>query len=133
VWLSDRGVVVVGHTEAIAELAYYRLQMLGILPFFTHLYALDGELEPHPDPNRDSEQFRPQAGLITFVPKEERKPNPALLQDICSNEGFPFSDGCYVGDSLVRDVAMAKRAGLTAVWARYGTNYPADLWQAVVR
>lgn len=131
--LREQGVVVVGHTEALAELAYQRLEMLGILPFFSHLYALDGQLAPHPDPERDQGRLVPPPGLLTFVPREERKPNPALLKDIYFNERIPGSQACYVGDSLVRDVAMAKRAGVTAVWARYGTRYPADLWQAVVR
>jgi phosphoglycolate phosphatase len=39
----------------------------------------------------------------------------------------------YVGDSLPRDIAMAKQAGVTAAWARYGTQYERRQWQVVVR
>jgi phosphoglycolate phosphatase len=41
-------------------------------------------------------------------------------------------DACYVGDSLIRDVAMAKRADVFAVWARYGTIYDPSLWDLLV-
>lgn len=131
--LFELGVVVVGYTEAMAELAYQRLELLGILPFFSHLYALDGKLEPHPDPDRNLRRLASPPDFLTYIHRDKRKPNPALLQAICSKELISPSQACYVGDSLIRDVAMAKAAGLTAVWARYGTNYPADLWQVVVR
>lgn len=126
-------ILVVGHTEAIAELAFHRLKMLGILPFFTHLYALNGGLEPHPDVERDSEMLKLPPSLVTFVPREEKKPNPTLLRDICSKEGVPVGEAMYVGDSLTRDVAMAKGAGVRAVWARYGTRYSPALWEEIVR
>jgi FMN phosphatase YigB (HAD superfamily) len=132
-YLRSLNVLVVGHTEAIAELAFHRLQILGILPFFTHLYALDGSLEPHPDSERDAGALGLPPALVTFVPSDERKPNPRLLRDICSKEGVPISDTMYVGDSLTRDVSMAKSAGATAVWARYGTRYSSALWSEVVR
>jgi FMN phosphatase YigB (HAD superfamily) len=38
-----------------------------------------------------------------------------------------------VGDSLVRDVSMAKAAGVHAVWARYGLQYDRALWEILVR
>jgi len=34
---------------------------------------------------------------------------------------------------LVRDVAMAKQAGVTAIWARYGTKYDLDHWAYLVK
>jgi hypothetical protein len=33
----------------------------------------------------------------------------------------------------VRDIAMAKDAGVTAVWARYGTKYDPEHWPYLVR
>lgn len=131
--LCNDGVRIVGHTEAIAELAYHRLDKLGIRPFLSHLYALDGKLNPHPDQVRGLELAKPRAGFITFVPRDERKPNPALLRDICARESISPTETWYVGDSLVRDVSMAKAAGVTSVWARYGIRYPADLWRVIVR
>jgi FMN phosphatase YigB (HAD superfamily) len=130
--LRRRSVVVVGHTEAIAINAYYRLSRLDIVDCFQRLYALDGHVIPHPDPRREA-ALSPPEGLVQIVPKSERKPNPLLLQDICSREGFRPSEALYVGDSLTRDISMAKAAGVTAVWAQYGTEYDHRLWRVLVR
>jgi len=130
--LSERGVIIVGHTEAIAVNAYSRLKRLGVVQYFKHIYALQGHLEPHPDPTRNISR-NPPPGLISIVPSRERKPNPALLTDICKRESVPTNQAWYVGDSLTRDVSMAKSAGVKAVWARYGTNYDKRLWNVLVR
>jgi phosphoglycolate phosphatase len=130
--LRKEHVLVVGHTEAIAVNAYSRLRKLGVVEYFHHLYALEAQLEPHPDPNREVAR-QPPPGLISLVPSRERKPNPALLIDICKKEGIHLSEACYIGDSLTRDVSMAKGAGVTAVWARYGTQYNRELWDILVR
>ena len=130
--ISDEGTMIVAHTEAVAIHAYYRLMRLDILKYFKHIYALEGFVEPHPNPSRAAELI-PPPDLIKIVPRNERKPNPELLQDICRREGVRLSDACYVGDSLSRDVSMAKTAGVTAVWARYGTSYDRSLWQSLVR
>jgi FMN phosphatase YigB (HAD superfamily) len=130
--LAEEGAIIVAHTEAVAIHAYYRLMRLDILKYFKHIYALEGFLEPHPNPSRAAELV-PPPGLIKVIPRNERKPNPELLQHICGQEGIRPSDACYVGDSLSRDVSMAKTAGVTAVWARYGTRYEPSLWDILVR
>jgi FMN phosphatase YigB (HAD superfamily) len=81
--------------------------------------------------SHDSRWIDPPEGFVTVVPREERKPNPRLLVDICQHEGIELSSTYYLGDSLVRDVAMAKRAGVTAIWARYGTD--PECWKYLVK
>jgi phosphoglycolate phosphatase len=130
--LSASGVVIIGHTEALAVNAYQRLALLGISRHFTRLYALDGKLIDHPFPNRTRSVPPPRPDLIRTLPASERKPNPAVLLDICGRERVNPIDACYVGDSLIRDVAMAKRADVFAVWARYGTIYDPSLWDLLV-
>jgi phosphoglycolate phosphatase-like HAD superfamily hydrolase len=130
--LRRAGVLIVGHTEAMAENAFFRLRHLGISSRFSALYALEGRVT-----GRDG--LSPAAaaalaeGFIQHVPRSERKPNPRLILDICSREGVSKEDAWYVGDSLTRDVVMAKSAGVKAVWARYGTRYDRGLWDSLVR
>jgi histidinol phosphatase-like enzyme len=87
---------------------------LALLICFHHIYALKGNIRAHPDPKR-GDALRMPEGQLNVVPKEERKPNPELLFDICHREGIRPEDAWYVGDSLIKDVAMANRAGVTAV------------------
>jgi len=130
--LKNEGLIIVAHTEAVAVHAYYRLLRLNVLSCFRHIYALEGNVEPHPDPARGAE-LMPPPDLIREIPRSERKPNPELLRDICNREGVSVEDTFYVGDSLTRDVSMAKTAGVTAIWAKYGTRYDPRLWDSLVR
>jgi phosphoglycolate phosphatase len=130
--LRERGVQVVGYTEANAVNAYFRLQILEIDQFFSRLYATEGWLGPHPLPGRQR-ALPPPDGLIRGLPAKERKPNPTVLMDICSGEGFAREEAVYVGDSLTRDVSMATAAGVMAVWAAYGLDYDKSLWDLLVR
>lgn len=125
--LKAQGVTIVGHTEALEENAIHRLRKLGILDYFKHVYVLDGPLEDHPVPGRRQELAGPP-GVVRRVPQSERKPNPSLLLDICAREGVAPADAVYIGDSLTRDISMAKAAGVIAVWARYGLQYDASHW-----
>jgi phosphoglycolate phosphatase-like HAD superfamily hydrolase len=130
VTLRNADVIIVGHTEAMAVNASFRLKHLGIASYFRRLYALEGRLSSdfvHPPDKPFDENF------IRLVPRAERKPNPRLVHDICEREGCKLDQTWYVGDSLTRDIGMAKAAGVHAVWARYGTHYDRRLWDSLVR
>lgn len=125
--LNNAGVIIIGHTEAMAVNASFRLKHLKIAHFFRRLYALEGRnFARRPDELLNVD-------FIRLVPREDRKPNPRLVHDICELERVRLEQTWYVGDSLTRDVAMAKAAGVRAVWAKYGTHYDRDLWNNLVR
>lgn len=129
--LASDGVIVVGHTEAVVPNAYFRLEKLEVRPFLKHLYALEGSEAPHPKGR--PLHAPPPDGYVRIVPKRDRKPNPALLLDICARENVAPTDAWYVGDSLTRDMSMAKQAGVRAIWARYGTRVNPEDWARLVR
>jgi FMN phosphatase YigB (HAD superfamily) len=128
--LVGDGVMIIGHTEALPVNAFYRLTLLGVAERFSRLYTIEGKTIDHPFPER-LRSF-PSSDLIRTLSPSERKPNPAVLLDICKREGLSPEECLYVGDSLIRDVAMAKQAGVLAVWARYGTRYDVTLWNLLV-
>ena len=130
--LHESGVVIVGHTESIKANAHYRLAKLGIVDRFRRLYVLDSGYPGHPDPERASELCPPE-GFVHVLPRASRKPNPEVLLEICAREGVAPEDAWYVGDSLTRDIGMARAAGVAAIWARYGTSYDPRHWDILVR
>lgn len=130
--LCQQGVKIVGHTEAIVPNAMYRLLKLDLLKYFSRLYALDGSNPQHPIPEHAA-LYEPPPGFVHRVPPEERKPNPRLLIDICTHEQVALAETWYVGDSLTRDISMAKAAGVKAIWAKYGLEYDKALWETLVR
>src|ERR1700728_3691876 len=106
--LTQGGIKIIGHTEALPVNAFYRLTLLEVLDRFSRIYTVEGPMLDHPFPER-LRSF-PPAEMIRMLPRSERKPSPAVLLDICAREGFSPKECIYVGDSRTRDVAMARAA-----------------------
>jgi phosphoglycolate phosphatase-like HAD superfamily hydrolase len=66
-----------------------------------------------------------QAGL--------HKPAPTVLLRICQEARVDPWETVFVGDSISRDVAMAKNAGVIAVHAKYGNSWPKDRLELLTR
>lgn len=130
-YLTERGVTIVGHTEAILANAYWRIKTLGVDRYFRRLYTLQGMEAIYI--SEKSRWIDPPDGFVAILPREERKPNPRLLVDICRREGVEPANAYYLGDSLVRDIAMAQNAGVRSIWARYGTQYDQSYWSYLVK
>jgi phosphoglycolate phosphatase len=130
--LAENDISLIGHTEAMVLNSLWRLRKLNIDKYFRRLYTLEGKWAMHPS-GGGNDLLDQIDDFVETVPRNERKPNPELLIDICRREGFDIQEAVYVGDSLVRDVSMAKRANVTAVWAAYGTRYDKCLWDILVR
>jgi hypothetical protein len=73
------------------------------------------------------------ADKIVELSHHQMKPNPAVLLEICRVEGFRPVEACYVGDSVARDILMAKRANVFSIWASYGTQHDPILYDMLVR
>ncbi|RWY66198.1 HAD family hydrolase [Rhizobium sp. WSM1325] len=55
-----------------------------------------------------------------YLPAGVTKPNPEVLRDIIAEIGANPATTMYVGDSPMKDVAMAQEVGVLDVLARYG-------------
>jgi phosphoglycolate phosphatase len=68
------------------------------------------------------DQYVPRMTKFKHTPPGEKKPNPALLLDIIGDVGGIVESTIYVGDSQMKDIAMAQDAGVMEVWAKYGVG-----------
>ncbi|TDB80267.1 HAD family hydrolase [Micromonospora sp. KC721] len=124
------GCRVVGHTEAKDVNINSRVRSLGLDAMLEAIYAPRFVGPPHPlgtgrERARDTIRVR-------VLPPTARKPNPEIARQISDQLGVPPARCLYVGDNLSKDVTMAKRAGMLAAWARYGTHHDPDLWRDLV-
>jgi FMN phosphatase YigB (HAD superfamily) len=126
------GCPILGYTEAVPENSLFRLILLELVDDVDFLYAPRGSAGDHPDPNHPR-KLDPYRNKLRYLPAEHRKPNPDVLADICSANSQDLDGVLYLGDSLTRDVAMAKAAGVHSAWARYGNIYDPEDWQRLVR
>jgi FMN phosphatase YigB (HAD superfamily) len=130
--ISENGCRIVAHTEADVLNSLYRIKALGIRPFLSYLYAPKVDGPGHPE-GKDMCADELKNGFLRLLPKEHCKPNPKILGDIFAEYLFSPEQALFVGDSITKDIAMAKGAGAHAAWAQYGTIYDQTLWEKLAR
>ena len=125
------GCLLVGYTESMGYYSKYRIKKLGLDGVLDYLYSTaDHDIPKNIDLEKTRaygpERYKFQHTIHRHTPKGEIKPNPELLNRIIKEIGAAPEQVIYVGDSLMKDVAMAQRASVTDVWAKYGvsTNDP---------
>lgn len=115
--LADNGVTVVAHTDSPVTAAVHRL----------HTAGLDGAVkEVYAAPVFEDfgyGMYRLNT-VDVHVSQWEFKPSTRVLNEIIRYHGAPLDNTFYVGDSLRRDMSMARTAGITGLWAKYGLDYP---------
>lgn len=131
--LQGEGIKLVGHTEAKFLAVVDRLSRLDLGQFFSTVYCR--ERSPSSRPN-DETVYRPSPNIGTRIVElshHQAKPSAEVLTEICTREGFSLDEVAYVGDSLFKDILMANRASVHAIWAKYGTVAYHDCYEKLVR
>lgn len=115
--LADNGVTVVAHTDSPITAAVHRLHTAGLDGAVKEVYAAPV-----------FEDFGYGMYLLNtvdvHVSQWEFKPSTRVLNEIIRYHGASLDNTFYVGDSLRRDMTMARTAGITGLWAKYGLDYP---------
>jgi phosphoglycolate phosphatase len=130
--IRARGCLVVGYTEAVVENSLYRLSLLDLVSVFHRLYVPTSRSPQHPDPSRPLLHTQ-YPGFVKLLPRGHRKPDPAVLEEICKDFAVSVTESLYVGDSMTRDISMAVMAGTHSALAAYGGKCPPELWDKLVR
>jgi phosphoglycolate phosphatase len=132
--LKRSGVRLVAHTESKLYGAYDRLHRLDILRYFQKIYCRERPRSVHPDHAKSVAWIsRIPMDKVKELAHHQRKPDPDVLREICSAEGVLPASAAYVGDSIARDVLMAKRARVFAIWAAYGARHDRRVYADLVR
>lgn len=132
--LYQSGMILVAHTESNLYAVVDRLTRLDLTKYFRRIYCRERPSTEHPNPNT-ADKWLDQFPLdrVVELSRHQRKPNPEVLLEICDREGFLPSETAYVGDSMTRDILMARTAGVFAIWAKYGASHRRETYQQLVR
>lgn len=125
--VHERGVPIVVYTESLAYHAAYRLRKFNLDGVVTFLYSpADHDFPAGVDPimlrSMSAEHYELQATTHHHTPTGILKPDPTVLSSIINELGVDPERTVYVGDSLMKDVAMAQRVGAIDVYAQYGVS-----------
>jgi FMN phosphatase YigB (HAD superfamily) len=123
--LKQAGIAIAAYTESLAYWTEWRIRWTSLDGLIDRLYSAPD----HDLPNGVSrEQIRTKAGdeyglkhtKHLPLPRGVMKPNAEILRSILSDCGVQPDQVVYVGDSLMKDIAMAQSVGVLDVHAKYG-------------
>ncbi|MBF0556106.1 MAG: HAD family hydrolase [Nitrospirae bacterium] len=128
------GIKVVAHTDSQIYGAVDRLNRLNLKDYFIRVYCRVRPETQHP--NIETEDWinnRFPEEKITELSNHQMKPDPLVLEEICKVENVSLNEAAYVGDSIARDILMAKKIGVFGIWAKYGSTLHSDDYEKLVR
>jgi phosphoglycolate phosphatase-like HAD superfamily hydrolase len=123
--LRARGCRIVAYTESLAFYSAQRLRDLDLDILIEVLYSPEDHELPRNMKPEDIRFYPPERYALRGTaqrrtPRGELKPNPDVLLSILRDVGVTPDRTIYVGDSRMKDIAMANIADITSVWAAYG-------------
>lgn len=122
--LRANGVVIVAYTESQEFYTQYRFRKLGLDQLIDYLYSPPDHELPVEDV-RALRKYNPETYQMKLTeqrhtPRGETKPNPHILMSILDDLEITPEQALYVGDSKMKDIAMAQDASVLDAWAEYG-------------
>lgn len=125
--LKQKGTKVVAYTESMAFYSAYRLKRFGLDGVIDTLFSPEDHTIPagvslEKLRHLPEEFYQLQVTKLKYTPPGELKPNPRVLLDILKTIGSSPDKCAYIGDSLFKDVAMARDVGVLDVHAQYGES-----------
>jgi FMN phosphatase YigB (HAD superfamily) len=123
--LRATGVLIVVYTESLAYYTNFRVRRLELDDMIDFLYSPQDHEIPAELRKPSARSLNAEENVLLhvqhrFIPKGVIKPNPEVLLDIIGEIKRAPDECIYLGDSLMKDVAMAQDAGVTDVLAEYG-------------
>jgi len=132
--LTEADVTLVAHTESKLYAVVDRLTRLDLTKYFNRIYCRERPASIHPNKDTGATWLdRFPMDLVVELSHHQRKPSPDVLIEICDAQGVQPKEAAYVGDSMARDMLMAKRAGVFAIWAKYGAAHAREEYASLVR
>lgn len=129
--LKEKRVIVVALTDAPRNPAQQRVKKMQLDQWLTALYTMPGFTFPEgpdgsklvaPDIVQKEERGGYEAACPAIeLPRDWEKPNPAGLKKIINTYGLQPSEVLVVGDSVKKDIGVARELGCHDAWAEYGT------------
>lgn len=123
--LRAKRVKVIAYTESKQWYTQYRLKRFGLDHFIDHVYSPEDHEVVHLTADQRKE-FHFEHTKFSHTPAGELKPNPELLLRIIKSQKLDKNQCVYIGDSELKDINMANSAGVTSVFAKYGTGHFSD-------
>ena len=131
--LQSFGLIVVAISDSHRFQVLNRLRQLHLLELLDGVCCIEDHVGPSEDELDSIRKFEPSRYQLSskrefLLPHGLRKPSPGVLHWLLQQLQLNHEEALYVGDSLIKDIAMAREAGIYDCWAAYGNIYsPLDM------
>jgi FMN phosphatase YigB (HAD superfamily) len=129
--LRARDIRLVAFTDSSYFATLRRIRQLDLVNVFQHIFCRAKSDDEPPFPVRQPDDNL--SAITTELPANETKPDPRVLFEIAQIEETVTSSIAYIGDSISKDVLMAKKAGCFAIWAKYGVHRDKSMYDKLIR
>lgn len=123
-FLKERECLLVAYTESKAFYTNYRIRYLELDGMIQFVYSPpDHSID---EDRKSNARFFPSTHYNLkhthhrFTREGEMKPNPEILMEIVNEINADIHQTIYIGDSLMKDVAMAQKCNIIDIHAKYG-------------
>lgn len=125
--LKASGKTLVVFTESQTFYTVMRFKKFGLESLIDYLFTSEDHDTPDESYLQKVRAHPPQYYEIQntrhrSIGKGRLKPDPQILNQIVEEVGATTERSVYVGDSLYKDIGMAKEAGVFGAWAQYGES-----------
>ncbi|HWW46859.1 MAG TPA: HAD family hydrolase [Xanthobacteraceae bacterium] len=131
--LERRNIKLAAFTDSSYFAALRRIRQLELVTAFRHIFCRARSESIHADQPFVADPEDRLHAITIELPADEAKPDPRVLLDIAKAERIEISSIAYIGDSVARDVLMARKAGCLAIWAKYGVPRDPEMYEQLVR
>jgi FMN phosphatase YigB (HAD superfamily) len=136
--VQSRGVQIVAYTDSLAFHSFQRIKALGLDGVIAAMYSPPDHEVPEGLNLSEVRTLAPSEYEFDHTVRRElplgaAKPDPTVLKEICADFGVSPEETVYVGDSPMKDVAMAQAVGAIDVLAEYGISVNRDGYQLLRR
>lgn len=132
--LRDAGTLIVAYTESMAFATSQRIRKLNLDGVIDWLYSspdhdFPAGISPREQRRHDDGYYDLKRTRHRHVERGVTKPNARVLMKIMADVGARRRGTVYVGDNLMKDIAMAQEAGVNDVLAVYGQNHDGHTYE----
>lgn len=125
--LRSLGIAVFALSDAQRFHVVNRLRQLRVVDLLNGICCV-ADHDQDPEEVKEIRRFGPERYDAKFereliLPAGFRKPDKRVLEWLLGQLDVSSVEAVYVGDSLIKDIPMAKAAGVYDCWAVYGTRY----------
>ena len=130
--IKGSGAQIIGYTESMAFYSNYRIRRLGLDGVLDVVFCPKDHILPKGIEDQrkyPAKHYELDHTVQRHTPQGSKKPDVDVLESIIEELDLTKERTVYIGDNLMKDIAMAQDCGVEDVWAAYGEAHERESYE----